>query len=505
MVVGEASTEAGWEAFRWEDGNMVGLGHLPGASSISIAYDVSADGSVIGGYSKSSNGYEAFRWEDGNMIGLGDFPEGSFSSVVLAVSADGSILAGHGAPRNAWEACLWEGGNMISLGRLPGGTGVLDAAQGISADGSIITGQASSAEGYQAFRWEGGSMVGLGDLPGGRLYSRARDISADGSVIVGQGTAAEGMEAFRWEGGSMIGLGDLSDGNYRSHARGVSADGSVIVGDSDSGSGAEAFIWDDVNGMRSLRDVLTGDYGLDLTGWTLQDASAVSDDGTVVVGYGRNPGGVVEAWIARLGPIDPALGAFIDIKPGSDINPVNLKSRGVLPVAIYGSEEFDVSQIDMDSLALEGVGPRVKGASGRVGSLVDINGDSILDLMLHFDMDELTIDPDAEALTLTGLLLDGSEFEGADNIRIVPLGDADGSGKVDGDDLSLLLANWGSGTRWEQGNFNSDDTVNEDDLSLLLANWNQGTPSMDGEIIPEPATLGLLVLGGLALIRRRRR
>jgi hypothetical protein len=59
----------------------------------------------------------------------------------------------------------------------------------------------------------------------------------------------------------------------------------------------EAFIWDADNGMRSLQDVLTGDFGLDLTGWTLEKARGISDDGTVIVGWGSGPNGR-EAWRA---------------------------------------------------------------------------------------------------------------------------------------------------------------------------------------------------------------
>ena len=199
------------------------------------------------------------------------------------------------------------------------------------------------------------------------------------------------------------------------------------------------------------------------------------------------------------------LEARMDVRPDCDENPVNLASRGVLPVGIYGSEEFDVSQIDLNSLSLEGAGPRQKGNSGNVGSLTDIDGDSFLDLLLQFNMNELSVESDVEELSLLGRLGDGTVFKGMDSIRIVPPGDADGSGTVDGDDLSLLLANWGPGAQWEQGNFNSDNTVNEDDLSLLLANWNQGTPSMDGSAVPEPTTLLLLAVGAcLPLIRRRR-
>ena len=81
------------------------------------------------------------------------------------------------------------------------------------------------------------------------------------------------------------------------------------------------------------------------------------------------------------------------------------------------------------------------------------------------------------------------------------LGDADLNAYVDDDDLSLLLANWGTGTTWGQGDFDASGSVNDDDLSLLLAHWNEGTPPLDGSAVPEPATLALLAIGGLALIR----
>ena len=78
-------------------------------------------------------------------------------------------------------------------------------------------------------------------------------------------------------------------------------------------------------------------------------------------------------------------------------------------------------------------------------------------------------------------------------------GDADGDGFVDDDDLSLLLANWGGDVGWDHGNFNGDSTVDDDDLSLLLANWTGSQP------VPEPMALSLLAVGGLTLLRRKRR
>ncbi len=86
------------------------------------------------------------------------------------------------------------------------------------------------------------------------------------------------------------------------------------------------------------------------------------------------------------------------------------------------------------------------------------------------------------------------------------MGDVNLDGFVDDDDMSLLLANWGTGNEWGLGDFNSDNTVDDDDLSLLLANWNEGSPPpMAGDPVPEPATMLMLGIGGVGALLRRKR
>ena len=159
-----------------------------------------------------------------------------------------------------------------------------------------------------------------------------------------------------------------------------------------------------------------------------------------------------------------AMGVTMDIMPGNDINPVNPKSNGALPVAIYGTDLLDVTQINLDTLMLEGMGLRERGNSGNLGIYGDINGDSIDDLMLHFDMRDLDIEGLDDKFTLNGRLLDGTHLLGSDTVRIVPNGVAFAAPET-------LAASWGG----------------------------------SGAAIPEPATLGLLAVGGGAVVLRRRR
>jgi hypothetical protein len=70
----------------------------------------------------------------------------------------------------------------------------------------------------------------------------------------------------------------------------------------------EAFVWDAANGLRSLRKVLELDYGLDLYGWTVSEAAAVSADGRVVVGHAFDSANRRRAFRATLPP-RPGLGS----------------------------------------------------------------------------------------------------------------------------------------------------------------------------------------------------
>lgn len=310
-ISADGSTVVGWsnfpdntEAFRWTQASgMVGLGALPGGM-FSEAHAVSVDGSKVVGFASTPTGAAAFEWTAGTgMTMIGAAPTGpSDRTVAGAVSGDGMNIAG---TLGSVQAIRWLSDQSVSsLGDLPGG-GTSSGVGAMSGDGSVIVGHGSSSLGTrEAFRWtEATGMVGLGDFPGGVERSEAHGVSSDGTTIVGNGFTASGAEAFRWTvGEGMVSLGDLAGGDVASSALDASADGSVIVGWSQTAANAisTAVIWDAVNGMRDLQDVLTNDLNLDLSGWTLWEAEAISDDGLTIAGTGVNPDGFSEPWIARI-------------------------------------------------------------------------------------------------------------------------------------------------------------------------------------------------------------
>jgi uncharacterized membrane protein len=102
----------------------------------------------------------------------------------------------------------------------------------------------------------------------------------------------------------MVGLGTLpyGDPNYGGQYISTSANGSIIVGASTN----QAFHWTQKTGMVSLKETLIGE-GLDVNGWTLTSANAISADGFTIVGNGINPSGQSEAWVANLEPIPEPL------------------------------------------------------------------------------------------------------------------------------------------------------------------------------------------------------
>ncbi|MFI4859549.1 MAG: PEP-CTERM sorting domain-containing protein [Phycisphaerales bacterium JB063] len=115
-----------------------------------------------------------------------------------------------------------------------------------------------------------------------------------------------------------------------------------------------------------------------------------------------------------------------------------------------------------------------------------------------------TIDVDADttvSLTATGNLVATDTF--TRELTLTQPGDIDGDGFVGAADLDVLLANWDSVVLpGQDGDLSGNGLVDQADLDIVQANFGNGTPP---GVVPEPTSLLVLGLGGLALVTRRRR
>jgi hypothetical protein len=95
-------------------------------------------------------------------------------------------------------------------------------------------------------------------------------------------------------------------------------------------------------------------------------------------------------------------------------------------------------------------------------------------------------------------------IEGGLAFEVALQGDIDLSGTVDAADYIALKTHMGTGSSgtWCDGDLDRDGDVDWSDLELLMGNIGRTSGAASG-LIPEPATLCLLALGGLAVMRRR--
>jgi probable HAF family extracellular repeat protein len=191
---------------------------------------------------------------------------------------------------------------MQDLGLLPGAT--FSVAQGVSSDGTVVCGYSDKAAGGpRAFRWtQAGGMQDIGVMLQGSV-SQANGIGQAGATIVGSGNTLGAARAFYWtSAGGMQSLGVLPSG-VESGAQASGGPGGVaVIGYSDSFFGLQATIWTPAGGLHPVRDLLV-QYGVDMNGWTLNNAYGVSSSGLVVAGTGVSQQGQ-RAWIAKL-PVLP--------------------------------------------------------------------------------------------------------------------------------------------------------------------------------------------------------
>ena len=203
---------------------------------------------------------------------------------VADLSRDGTTMVGTSQSQQAFRKV--GSAAPVLLGVLvAGGT---SAAVATSGDGSVVVGSGTNADGITvAVRWT--AATGLVALPAlGWANYEANDVSSDGKVIVG--TVWDPTPTFvRWSGTPLVAVRvapALEFDNLR-----VNGDGSVMVGTNSS-----AVLWDS-SGQHTVQSLLGSTT--DVNGWTLRNATGVSDDGKFIVGIGAH-GGVTEGWAAHL-------------------------------------------------------------------------------------------------------------------------------------------------------------------------------------------------------------
>lgn len=124
--------------------------------------------------------------------------------------------------------------------------------------------------------------------------------------------------------------------------------------------------------------------------------------------------------IASNVPCAPQQQVSIDIKPGSFPNSINLGSGGTVPVAIFSTSAFDATAIDPTTVTLASAPVKLKGKGTPMASFEDLNGDGLLDLVVHVSTEALQLSETDTQAILEGQTLSGISIRGTDSVRVVP-------------------------------------------------------------------------------------
>jgi probable HAF family extracellular repeat protein len=177
-----------YNAYVWSpSAGVVDLGLMSGG--ISAGTDMSETGVVVG-WTGGGSTIDAFRWQEGNLLLLGPIP-GGFTSEPFAVNDSGVIVGSgrfpmKGAPVGAWQAFYWRNGEFTLLGALP--DHAWSSALGVSADGYQIVGTSWNVNGSpnidNAFLWQNGVMTNLEEVIDADLdLSAANRVNKRGQIL----------------------------------------------------------------------------------------------------------------------------------------------------------------------------------------------------------------------------------------------------------------------------------------------------------------------------------
>lgn len=107
----------------------------------------------------------------------------------------------------------------------------------------------------------------------------------------------------------------------------------------------------------------------------------------------------------------------IDVKPGTSKNPVNRRSNGVTPMALLSTPTFDATKVDPTTVV---VGPGQARPAETTVERDEVNGDGLVDQVLHVRIQALGLTATTTQLCLQGRLpADAGSFTGCDAVTVL--------------------------------------------------------------------------------------
>ena len=178
------------------------------------------------------------------------------------------------------------------------------------------------------------------------------------------------------------------------------------------------------DGSVSNRDARINEFRLNSTGlWTVgvSHSGKIFQHGgglTIISQTPLNTG----SYSLRISGVTPTMQIIsIDVKPGNaDPSPVNPSAKGVIPVAILGSADFNVKEVDVASLTFGHTGDE-KTLRSCQKNTQDFNKDGFQDLLCHFENGTAGFSEEDLMGTAKGKKIGGKDFRGHGRLKVKPV------------------------------------------------------------------------------------